>query len=112
MGCTGSAIWFSIAAEASHVSPHARSLFRFPGCNEARDAPRTRLIARSDVTAERSIGLQDVGGVPVGLDLRPGVRDPSLVVDEEARADDPHVLPAVVLLERPCPVRLGHLVAL
>src|SRR3954454_12762257 len=50
--------------------------------------------------------LEHLRGMPVGLDLRPGTRDPAVGVDEEARALDPHRPTAVVVLLHPGSVRL------
>ena len=59
-----------------------------PSCRHARPWPRSACARTS-------------AGVAVGLDLVPGVGDRAVGIDQERRALDAHVLPAVVLLERP-----------
>ena len=103
-----------MSAEASLVSPHERSLFRLSG----RASPERAAVGVTGLRSVRRRGLrlverrQDLGGVAVGLDLRPDPGDPAVGIDEEGRAGDRPVLLAVVLLLDPRAVRLGDLVVL
>src|SRR3954454_14091136 len=81
-----------------------------PTCMSARNASRSALvIVSSPMSGHR---LQEVRRGVLRRDLVPGLRDLSLLVDEERGAQDAHVLAAVHRLLGPHVERLGHRVVL
>ena len=71
----------------------------------------TRPGVRSGATYSAS-AFEQLGRRVLRADLRPRLADPALLVDQEGRADDPHVLACRTCLLAPRPVGLGHGVVL
>ena len=94
----------TIRAGTSLVSPHERSLIPCPGPDPP--GPSARTASAGDRLRGVQDG-QDIGGMALRLDLRPGVGDPPVRTDEERGPRHAPVRLSVVLLLDPGAVCLG-----
>src|SRR5579863_7918223 len=99
------------ASSASAAVIVLRPVPPFPATKTTRRASSVARSIRSPAIARLTAvdGLQDLGGVPAGLDIAPLALDGAVRSDQQRRARNPHVLAAHVLLLDPQPLGLDEL---